>query len=106
MVRRIHDQDEKIAIRDLKTYARKDRRIEIEGQTIKDINSLPERDALWYIRNLRDKPRQVRTTGQNQMDVSGVVITMDTLDRHSMKALIDSGCTGSCINEDFVRKHK
>ena len=22
-----------------------------------------------------------------------------------MKALIDSGCTGSCINENFVRKH-
>ena len=39
------------------------------------------------------------------MDVSGVIITMDTLDRHPMKALIDSGCMGSCINEDFVRKH-
>ena len=105
MVRRVHDQNVKVAIRDLKTYARKDRGIEIEEQTIKDINSLPERDALWYIRNLRDKPRQVRATGKNQMDVSGVVVTMDTLDRHSMKALIDSGCTGSCINEDFVRKH-
>ena len=81
MVRQVQDQDMKIAIRDLKTYARKDRGTEIEEQTIKDINSLPEQDALWYIRNLRDKPRQVRATGKNQMDVSGVVITMDTLDR-------------------------
>ena len=80
MVRRIQDQDTMIAIRDLKTYARKDQEIEIEEQTIKDINSLPEQDALWYIRNLRDKPRQVRATGKNQMDVSGVIITMDTLD--------------------------
>ena len=105
MVRRMQDQDITIAIRDLKTHIRKDQEIEIEEQTIKDINSLPEQDALWYIRNLKDKPRQVRATGKNQMDVSGVVITMDTLDRYSMKALIDSGCTGSCINEDFVRKH-
>ena len=42
---------------------------------------------------------------KNQMDVSGVIITMDTLDCHLMKALVDSGCTGSCINEDFVKKH-
>ena len=27
------------------------------------------------------------------------------LSRHPIKALIDSGCTGSCINEDFVKKH-
>ena len=105
MVRRMQDQDPAVAIRDLKTYARRDREIEIEEQTIIDINSLSEQDALWYIRNLRDKPRQVRATGKNQMDVSGVVITMDTLSRHSIKALIDSGCTGSCINEDFVRRH-
>ena len=97
MVRWIQDQDITIAMRDLKTYVRKDREIEIEEQTIGEINSLPEQDALWYIRNLRDKPRQVRATGKNQMDISGVIITMDTLDRHSMKALIDSGCTGSCI---------
>ena len=39
------------------------------------------------------------------MDVSGVIITMDTLSHHPIKALIDSGCTGSCINENFVKKH-
>ena len=105
MVRRIQDQDLSIAIRDLKMYARKDREIEIEEKTITDINSLPEQDALWYIRNLREKPRHVRATGKNQMDVTGVIITMDTLSRHSIKALIDSGCTGSCINEEFVKKH-
>ena len=101
----MQDQDLIVAIRDLKMYARKDREIEIEEQTITDINSLLEQDALWYIQNLRNKPRQVRATGKNQMDVSGVVITMDTLDCHPIKALIDSGCTGSCINENFVRKH-
>ena len=47
MVRRVQDQDTAIAIRDLKTYVRKDREIEVEEQMIRDINSLPEQDALW-----------------------------------------------------------
>ena len=60
MDERVQDQDTTIAIRDLKTYVRKDQEIEIEEQMIRDINSLPEQDALCqYIRNLRDKPRQV-----------------------------------------------
>ena len=91
--------------RDLKTYIRRDREIEIEEQTIKDINSLSEQDVLWYIQNLRNKPQQVRATGKNQMDVSGVIITMDMLSHHLIKALIDSGCTGSCINKNFVKEH-
>ena len=49
MVRRMQDQETAIVIRDLKTYVRKDREIEIEEQTIRDINSLSEQDALWYI---------------------------------------------------------
>ena len=60
---------------------------------------------LWYIQNLREKPQQVRATGKNQMDISGVITTMDTLEHHSMKPLIDSGCTGLCINEELIRKH-
>jgi hypothetical protein len=52
MVRRVNDQTPLIAIRDLKTFIRKDRENEIEEQTIKEINALDEQDALWYIQNL------------------------------------------------------
>ena len=30
---------------------------------------------------------------------------MDTLENFPMKALIDSGCTGLCTNEEFVKKN-
>ena len=66
MVRRMQDQETAIVIRDLKTYVRKDREIEIEEQTIRDINSLSEQDALWDIQNLRDKLQQVRATGKTR----------------------------------------
>ena len=88
----MQDQEMAIAIRDLKTYARKDWEMEIGEQTIKDINSLPEQDALWYIRNLRDKPWQVRATRKNQMDVSGIVITMDTFVSHPVTTLYPTTC--------------
>ena len=45
----MQDQDMTIAIRDLKMYVRRDQEIEIEEQTIRDINSLSEQDTLWYI---------------------------------------------------------
>ena len=106
MVRRIQDQPPPIAVRNLKTFIRRDREKEITEETIKELNELEEGQALWYIQNLRTKPRQVRTMGKNQMYVSGVVKTVDTLESFPMKALIDSGCTGSCINEEFIKKHR
>ncbi len=30
---------------------------------------------------------------------------LDTFDRHKVEILVDSGCTGSCINERFVKEH-
>ena len=106
MVRQIQDQPSPIAIRDLKTFIRKDREEEITEETIKELNELEENQTLWYIQNLRTKPRQVQATGRNQMDVSGIVKTIDTLESFQMKALIDLECTGSCINEEFAKKHR
>ena len=64
MVRRIQDQPSPITIRDLKTFIRKDREEEITEETIKELNELEENQMLWYIQNLRTKPRQVRATGK------------------------------------------
>ena len=50
MVRWITDQETSVAIRDLKTYIRKDREEEITKETIKELNELKEEDALWYIK--------------------------------------------------------
>ena len=56
MVRRIQDQPPPIAIRDLKTFVRKDREEEITKETIEELNELEENQVLWYIQNLRTKP--------------------------------------------------
>ena len=56
MVRRIQDQPPSIAIRDLKTFIRKDREEEVTEEAIKELNKLEENQTLWYIQNLRTKP--------------------------------------------------
>ena len=61
-------------------FIRKDREEEITEETIKELNKLEENQTLWYIQNLRTKLWQVWVTGKNQMDVSGVVKTMDMLE--------------------------
>jgi transposase InsO family protein len=40
-----------------------------------------------------------------QLDLIGRIRTLDTLISHNVKALLDSGCTTSCIDADFVAKN-
>ena len=49
MVRRIADQELLIAIRDLKTFVRKDREEEITEEVIRELNKMTEENALWCI---------------------------------------------------------
>ena len=49
------------------------------------------------------KPKIIHTMGKRQMDLPVTIHTLDTLESFSIKALVDSGCTGSCINSKFVR---
>ena len=79
--------------------------MEVNETTIRELNTLSKTEALWYMQHLKTVPRQVRGKGKNQMDITGMVITMDTGEWISVKALLDSGCTGSCINKVFVKKH-
>ena len=51
------------------------------------------------------KPRIIHTTGKRQMDLPVTIHTLDTLESFNIKALVDSGCTGSCINSEFVKRN-
>lgn len=106
MVRRIYDQDEKIAVRDLSIFAKKGRRPEVTKELVKTLNKKTEEQALWFIKNLHQKQKMVKGTGKNQMDLKGTITTLDTYDTINVKMLVDSGCTGSCISEQFIAENK
>jgi len=75
MVRRIKDQREEIAVRDLTKFAKKGRRQEVTRELIKLLNQADERQTQWYIDNLHNAPRTIQAMGKNQIDLTGVVTT-------------------------------
>ncbi|KAF8697560.1 hypothetical protein AX14_001336 [Amanita brunnescens Koide BX004] len=67
---------------------------------------MAKEDAVWYINLLHLEPKRVIATGKHQMDLKGSIQRTDTGEQISIKALLDSGCTGLCIDETFVDKHR
>ena len=60
----------------------------------------PDIPAEWYCRNYF-----VHGTQGDQMDVKLVVTTLDTQDMYQIKALLDTGCTSSSINRNFINQN-
>ena len=66
---------------------------------ISDPERLDSRTAEWKSPGI-----YLRAARGNQIDVYMVLTTLDTRKSASVKALLDSGCTGSAIDEDFVKE--
>ncbi|PFH45041.1 hypothetical protein AMATHDRAFT_105883, partial [Amanita thiersii Skay4041] len=103
VTRHIWNEERKEAIRTLQQYAHNRCTSEVTGELIDKLNSMSENDALISIYELKNKPT---IHGTHQMDIKVVVSTTDTFQTFEVKALLDSGCTGSCINQEFVNKHR
>ncbi len=105
MVRRIWEQKEEMAVQCLRQWTHKTRENKATKETVEALNKMKEEDALWYLLNMKMKERYIQGRGKNQITMTGVITTLDTFDRHKVEILVDSGCTGSCINEQFVKEH-
>ncbi|PFH44762.1 hypothetical protein AMATHDRAFT_167096, partial [Amanita thiersii Skay4041] len=92
----------------LQQYAHNKWTDEVTSLLISELNAMSEQNALTAIYELKQKPTVVRTTGNNQMDVKCIVSMTDTLETFetSLTALLDSGCIGSCVNQEFIQKHR
>ena len=83
----------------------KKRMLEATHATIREIAGLVDEDALEALRELARPKQFIRGRRGNQMDVAMTMTTLDDQRTFSTKALLDCGCTGSSINEDFVRRN-
>ena len=82
------------------------RRAEFSDDLVQQIKDLPEEQALSALRELR-KPKQfVKGRGGQQLLISAQVTTTATNQIIGVRALVDSGCVGSCVDRDFVERHK
>ena len=90
-----------VAIGILDIWANRQRRAEVSLATVEELNNFDEEQV---VTALKCRRRYIRGSG-NQMNIELVAKTLDTQKRFQLSALLDCGCTGSCINTAFVEKH-
>ena len=105
VLRRIKEQTINQVLADLTTYTKKGKRKELTEEVVQELREMTKEDAVWYINLLHLEPKRVIATGKHQMDLKGSIQRTDTSEQITIKALLDSSCTGSCIDEAFVDKH-
>ena len=96
---------EELALALLRTWVHPKRQIEASYATIHRLISLPEIEAVQILYEFTMPPRYIRGVKGNQLDVNLTATALDTLQSFSVKALLDTGCTGSAIDAGLVKEH-
>ena len=79
---------------------------EATEETIALLNNLSDKDILRALRELKQPRRHIRRMSGRQLDIEVKVQTLDDARTFPLKALLDSGSTGSCIGRKFVNDNK
>ena len=79
---------------------------EATEETIALLNDLSDKDVLRALRELKQPRRHIRRMSGHQLDIEVKVQTLDDMRTFPLKALLDSGSTGSCIGRKFVNDNE
>jgi hypothetical protein len=69
-------------------------------------NGLPDDQATEALNDLKKPHAFVQGTKGQKLEISVIMKTMDTNIERASKALLDSGCEGSCIDTKAVEKYQ
>jgi hypothetical protein len=89
----------------LRKWSHSKRHREITRNTIQEICALDAREALKALNDLKKPHVYVRGTRGSKLEIQTQLIAADTRKEFTARALIDSGCVGSCIDIKFANKH-
>ena len=79
---------------------------EITRSLVRQINQLTGDELTSAIASLKEPKRFIRGGKGRQLTVPILLATLDNNLQIQSQGLIDSGCTGSCINESLVKKYQ
>ncbi|KIJ10923.1 hypothetical protein PAXINDRAFT_39120, partial [Paxillus involutus ATCC 200175] len=99
---RLRDQPPSRAIALLRTLVHAHRQPEATEEVLLELNQLSLEDAAGAIQELRGPKRFIRGSGSS-LTIGIDLVTLDDQRQFSLKALVDSGCTGSSIDSGFVK---
>lgn len=93
------------AIHVLEQWVHRKRLVEASKESAEKLATCDPEEAIRVLDEFREPPKFIRGRKGSQMDVPMVLTTLDTNDSFVIKALLDTGCTGSSIDESFVREN-
>ncbi|KAJ7756668.1 hypothetical protein B0H16DRAFT_1314906, partial [Mycena metata] len=94
-----------VAIGVLDIWANGRRQSEVTMATVREPNDLDDEQVVEVLNELKRPKRYTRGPG-NQTNINAAAKTLDNQTRFKLSALLDSGCTGSCIDTGFVKAEK
>ena len=106
MVRRITEDGPEWTETHMRTWMNPKCHAEIDDELIGHLRKLSLEQLKAALEELRRSKKFVRGTKGNQLAVPTIIQTEDMSTQFALTALVDSGCTGSCIDIDVVRRFK
>src|SRR3954469_10240437 len=76
---------------------------EATEKTVMELKTLKLQSTIRALIELRNSKVYKKGPAKNELKISGQIITTDDQRTFQVQMLLDSGCTGSCIDEGFVR---
>ena len=102
MVQRIREDSDSQVRPVLLSLIPEGRREEVTDELLEEIRRMGKEDAEVAVGMMREPIRFVKGGRGRQLTVPVTVTRLDNSSRIGTRALVDSGCTGSCINQRFV----
>ena len=105
--RRIQEDKPEMAIAILRNWVHNRRSREATHEMLATLNGMDDDTVVQALSELKQPYLYVRSAGRREQTLLPVVLHTRELPRRNIEvqALLDSGCTGSCIDEDFVRQN-
>ena len=103
---RLHEELTERAVRILNNWVHPMQTKEATEETVVLLNNLTDKDVLRALRELKQPRRHIRRMNGCQLDIEVKVQMLDDMRTFLLKALLDSGSTGSCISRKFLNNNK
>src|SRR4051812_8781069 len=87
----------------LEGWVPKHRKPEATEKMVVELKTLKLQSAIRALIELRNSKVYKKGLAKNELKISGQIITTNDQTTFQVQMLLDSSCTGSCIDEGFVR---
>ena len=105
-MKRLNEDSLESALKVLRVWLPPSRHPKATAELVEQVKALGPDQAIEAVKELKRPRRFIRRLGGNQLSVDITMGRLDNGESIRTKALVDSGCSGSCVDRDFVAKNE